>query len=152
MKLLASLVVLLAATMAQATPTVGDIADFSGTTDHAGQTYPVQITLQIMAFDATTQIYTQQTTMAIGPKTQTKTEQVAAADMITDATIDAVLADCVGQGGTPETIAVPAGNFETCKIKTDGGDLYNIAKVPFGVAKMTSATMNLSLVSFVNGK
>lgn len=151
MKLFATLALLLAATIAQATPAVGDIASFSGTTVHAGQTYPLQITLQLTAFDQPTGAFTQVTTTQVAGQTQTRSEQVAAADMITDATVESLLTNCVANGGVSEIVAVPAGTFETCKIAGDDGTLYNVGRVPFGITMVTSPENNLSLVSYVNG-
>lgn len=138
---------------AQAMPKVGDSATHSGTTVANGQTYLVQVTNSLVAYNASADMFTQNTVTTIeGHGTRQKQELVKSSDLIGDATIDALLADCAGNGGVDEVVTVPAGTFATCRIAGDDGAQYNLGKVAYGIVKMTSTATNLNLQSFTNGQ
>jgi hypothetical protein len=62
-----------------------------------------------------------------------------------------LLSKCNSRGNVLEEVAVPAGKFQACKIKTKTGFSW-IGDVPFGNVKIETSGTTLELKSFFNGK
>lgn len=156
MKLMLTALALTAfSTLAQAMPAVGDVAAFDGTTvTSQGQPIAFHTELTLSQFDASQNAYLQtSTTTAPGIQPIVQQKWVAATDLIDDATVQAILAQCSSQGGVSEVIAVPAGTFNTCRIvDSSDGSVYNVGAVPFGIVKAVQGQTNMSLVSFQAGR
>jgi hypothetical protein len=141
-------------TLAQAMPAVGDTASFDGTTvTSQGQAIAFHTVIALAQFDASQNAYLQvSTTTAPGIQPSVQQKWVAAADMINDATVQAILSQCASQGGISETVVVPAGTFPTCRITdSSDGSIYNVGAVSFGIVKAQQGQTNMSLVSFQAG-
>lgn len=153
------LTVTLAVVFAEATPALGDRSIFAVTLSKGSQSLNGKVTYELTAHDKSTGSWTQTITTDFSGQKQTQTETVKSSDLLDDATIDYVLANCAARGGMPENISVPAGSFNTCSIPVknkDGSGTYWIAKVPFGFAKWTNlrndGVMIVGLLeSFIHG-
>ena len=148
-----ALVVLTVSTLAQAMPAVGDTSTFQGTTLYQGNQAAFQTVMTLTQFDASKNSYIKTTTTtANGMQPQVEQKTVAASELITDATINYVLANCASQNGVLEAVTVPAGNFNTCRISQKGAT-YNVGAVPFGIVKGTDPASQtvLQLSSFQLG-
>ena len=156
MKLMFTVLALTAlSTLAQAMPTVGDTAQFDGTTvTSQGRTVAFHTVIALAQFDAAQNAYLQtSTTTAAGIQPIVRQKWVVATDLLDDATVNAILAQCPSQGGVSETVAVPAGTFATCRLTdSSDGSIYNIGAVPFGIVKTSQGQTNMSLVSFQAGQ
>ncbi len=155
MKLMIAALALTAfSTLAQAMPAVGDFAAFDGTTvTSQGQQIAFHTEIALTQFDASQNAYLQQSvTTAPGIQPIQEQKWVNANELLSDATVQQILASCAQQGGVSETVTVPAGTFNTCKITdSSDGSMYNVSQVPFGIVKATSTQTNMSLVSFRTG-
>ncbi|MGZ3693202.1 MAG: hypothetical protein ACXWQO_03290 [Bdellovibrionota bacterium] len=139
-----SLIVLgsaLFALSAYATPKVGDYALFAATISANGRSIPATIELEILREEGEGK-FLQRQTNKIGDQDPQSNDEVKPVDQfISDATIDALLADCAGNGGTLETVTVPAGDFNSCKLPFDNEESTGtawVSKVPFGLARIDS--------------
>lgn len=143
MKVLAksSLVILtltLAGLVAEATPVIGDKAAFAVTLTSGAQKVNGRVTFELTAYDKATETWTQVSTTEVSGQTQTQQDKIATADLLTDATIDSVLANCAAQNGKEETLTTPAGEFKACAVpinNNEGTGTVWISKVPFGYSK-----------------
>lgn len=142
---------------AYATPKVGDFAEFDTVLSLNGQQVTGSITLEIIQQNDQNQFLRRETVVFPGQDTQTEEIWINADELINDATIDNVLANCATSGGALQTISVPAGEFQTCALPSEGEDskdLAYVAKVPFGIAqydslkKANGMLMQLKLKSF----
>lgn len=141
MKIFLTLVTLLFAATAQATPAVGDYAKFNVTSGAVSGIY--EQTLTSLRSDG----YVMLSVLTVNGQAQRDESIVAGSDLMTDATINTVLTDCAAYGGRPEQVVVPAGTFATCAFTEQAGTVW-IAQVPFGVAKQTQKQDDGSLVTF----
>lgn len=150
---LSTLAALVLSTVAQAMPAVGDTAAFDGTTvTQQGQPIAFHTVITLTQFDASQNAYMQQsTTTANGIQPVVQQKWVGAQDLISDATVQQILGNCPAAGGTLETVAVPAGTFNTCRIVDNDGSIYNVGAVPFGIVKAQQGQTNMALVSFQAG-
>lgn len=155
MKLFLTLAVTALSLAAQAMPAVGDTANFSGqTATGSGQLVQFTMSMQLTAFDAASQTWTEQVTTTVpGRPAQVQTKQVATSDLISDATVTQLIANCAGEGGVAETVTVPAGTYPTCRITDNQGAAYNVGQVPFGIvqAAQPSSQLSMQLQSFAAG-
>ncbi len=143
------------ATIAQATPLVGDYSNFKVTVDVQGQIVPGTLELALVAKTATGFKMTNTTKFENQPAEHNE-EDVTAEELLNDEIISYLLANCSAQNGKLETVTVPAGTFNTCAISNDNSTSW-IGQVPFGMVQRTETTpegyvVNLKLQSFVNGK
>ena len=141
-------------TLAAAMPAVGDTAAFDGTAvTSQGQSIAFHTVLTLTQFDASQNAYLQtSTTTAPGMQSVSKQAWVLASDLLSDETVQGILAQCSSQGGVSETVAVPAGTYNTCRITdSSDGSIYNIGAVPFGIVKAQQGQTTMSLVGFQAG-
>lgn len=94
-------------------------------------------------------------------------------DLITPDLVTMILAYCTQQGGTNETVTVPAGTFETCKLPTEGEALgirlfsdatstgfIWVGMAPFGLVKLqqvdfdgqTTIALDLELNTYISAQ
>lgn len=159
--MLITLATLVFATAAHAMPLVGDYANFdiviTNGTDNMTGSYEIALTGQNSAG------FQMSTTVKLGNQPAQKDQQtVAATDLMDDATVASVLANCAAYGGALQQLAVAAGTFNTCAVPTqnDAGQTNGtvwIGQVPFAVVKQAQKRddgldMILSLKSYQNGK
>jgi hypothetical protein len=122
-----------ASSSALASPAVGDYAKYAGKMGETAFTQEVTLT----GFDAAANTFEQKTVNTwAGEEPQTLISSEDAANLPTEAQIEETLAKCAELGGTPESVQVAAGAFDTCKLpQNDGHDWTWVGKVPFGVVK-----------------
>lgn len=154
MKILLTLATLIFAATAQATPAVGDYGNYDLTLTQASSVQTGSYELSLVSQAGAN--FEMQSVITIGGQPQSSQETVAASDLLSDATITAVLGNCAQYGGQSAQITVPAGSFATCALPIDGGVAW-IGQVPFGVIQQSQAQSNgsnlvLKLQSFVFGK
>lgn len=159
MKMLLNLTAVLAttvlATLAQATPLVGDYSNFKATVSTEGKTMAGTLEVALVAKTATGFKMTATTKFDNQPS-EHREEDVNADDLINDEMISYLLANCAAQNGQLQNVTVPAGTFNSCAITNENSTIW-IAQAPFGFAKRTELTpenytVTLELQSFVNGK
>lgn len=147
---------LLVGSTAMAMPAVGDSADYNFTLDQEGFVLTGTLQMKLTAYDSMKKTYTRETTTTIAGQTSTSTDDTPEADLLTDAQVDAEIANCVSLGGTLEPVTVPAGTFDTCALGDTAGNKQWTAKVPFGIAKgelmQEGAKISLELTAFTSGK
>ena len=152
MKIVLALATLALSAVAHASPAVGDTAAFDGTLTQGSQSTGVHVTVALTQFDPAKNAYLEvQTVTAASGRSKTDQAWVATTDLLDDAIIGQVLADCAGQGGTSESLTVPAGTFNTCRIEQQDGTVVNVGAVPFGIIKQANAQLSISLSSFTAG-
>lgn len=155
MKMLILLATTVLATLAQATPLVGDYSNFKATVSTEGQTMAGTLEVALVAKTATGFKMTATTKFDNQPS-EHQEKDVNADDLINDEMISYLLANCAAQSGQLQSVTVPAGTFNSCAITNENSTIW-IAQVPFGFAKRTELspegyTYSLELQSFVTGK
>jgi putative hemolysin len=157
MKLFLASMTLLLSVAAAATPKVGDYSEFDLTVSQGAQSMVGTYSMAIVS-EAGDQVSTLTTIHFEGQTDQVKEEVSKKAEMLNDQTIADVLTNCAQYGGTLETVTVPAGAMNSCKLalQENKGHAW-IAAVPFGIAKqvLTSpegAVYTLDLKRFINGQ
>ncbi len=159
MKMLLNLSMVLAttvlATLAQATPLVGDYSNFKLTINAEGQTLVGTYEMALVAKTANGFKMTRTTKFDNQPA-QHEEQDVNTEDLANDEFITAVLESCAEQGGVSEVVTVAAGTFNTCALPTETGKVW-VTHAPFGIVKVQETTpegylVNLELQSFANGK
>ena len=138
-----ALSIALVSASAFATPKVGDFAEYDAVFGLNGQTMNANIKIEITKFDESAKKYTKKQTVRMdsNPTDQSSEEVLSPEEMITDAVIDQVLANCAGQGGALQTITVPAGQFNTCALPVNNAEEEGtvwVAKVPFGMVQLST--------------
>ena len=133
-------------------PTVGDSAFFQGTYDGMA----AQERMTLMEFNEQNNQYRKETIVAVGSYApQTKEEWVSASDLPTDAQMEQLIGNCAQNSGVSETLTVPAGTIQTCRISLQRGGTANLGPVPFGIVKMDTnedgKALTLSLSTFARG-
>lgn len=139
----------LAGFAAEATPAIGEKSIFAVNVTKGTQTVNGHMTLELTAYDATTDMWTLVTTTEFNGQTKTKTTPTKSADLINDATIDAVLGNCEGSGGKTDPVVTPTKTYPACAMpindQTSTGTLW-VSKVPFGYSKwMTKRSDGLNV-------
>jgi len=118
-----------------AMPTVGDSALYSWTHALATKVSVGTSTRSIIKFNPASGFTTLLVTEMDG---KTNTVEQETSSLPTDAWIVDLLANCTAYGGTPETLSVKAGPFETCSMPINSrgntGRAW-FAHVPFGFVK-----------------
>ena len=155
MKMLLILTTTVLATLAQATPLVGDYSNFKLTVNAEGQTAVGTYEMALVAKTANGFKMTRTTKFDTQPA-QHEEENVNTQDLVNDEFITTVLENCAEQGGASEVVTVTAGTFNTCSLPTESGKVW-VTHAPFGIVKAQETTqegylVNLELQSFVNGK
>jgi hypothetical protein len=131
----------LAGVAAEATPKVGDKAVYGVTLSNGSQTANGHMTMEITAYDAGTDSWTIVNTTELNGNTQSQTAHQKSADMVNDALIDSMLANCEANGGKNDSVVSPAGTFPSCALPNNDGSSSGtvwVSKVPFGFSKWTS--------------
>lgn len=145
MKTAFTAVLMLATTLAFATPKVGDTAKYKGTAQ--GMSFEMEV--KLTAYDAASDTFTKVTTTSVMGQTDSEAETVLTDDLATDQQLQAIVTYCEVPeiGGKKEKVVVAAGTFNTCKISQEGADI-NMAVVPFGIVKLKNEEIALELISF----
>ena len=115
---------------------VGDSATYDITA--GGQAHTGTLTIVSISGDT----YSTQESID-GQATQVSTGSVSQLNQLTS-----IVPNCANYGGTPESLATPAGTFNTCHLNAQGSDIY-VADVPFGVAKLAGPSQQMVLKSFI---
>ena len=129
-------------------PKVGDQAVLNG--KYQGEV--IALKLELTAYDADANSYTQTLTISNNGQTSSQSETVKNEDLSSSETLQYVVDNCSQFDGTPETITVPAGTFATCKMNEDDDTVVNIGVVPFGVVKVIAKDGSYVLVSYKYGQ
>lgn len=145
MKTAFTAVLMLATSIAFASPKVGDTAKYKGITQGVNFEMEVKLT----AYDAASDTFTKTTTTSVMGQTQSEAETIASDDLATDEQLQAIVTYCEVPeiGGKKEKVTTAAGTFDTCKVNSDGA-VVNMAIVPFGFVKLTNEEIALELISF----
>lgn len=133
----ASLVSVLFTATAFAMPAVGDNAVYSLQLSQGGQTISGTLETTITANNAGT--FSIESKIDLGGQKQVQTEQKQANELVSDALIADVMANCSNYGGKIQSVTVPAGTFNACALPAqpqDGTGFTWIAPVAFGVVKV----------------
>ncbi len=141
-------------TVAQAMPSVGDSATFSGVATQQGQKIPFQTVIALTQFDASQNAFVSTTTTTFaGSQPRVEQKSIPAKDLLTDAMVANLVSNCPANGGISETLTVPAGNFNTCRITDQNGNVFNVGAVSFGIVKTVqdNSQLTLELMSFQAG-
>lgn len=141
---------------ALATPAVGDQAVYSGTVTTKNKTMAYELEQSILSQDTTTGKFKMQTKASYNGKSLKKAYPVDQQNLLSDSAINQQMTDCTKNLGTLETITVPAGTFNTCKMKGQGGHVWIASGIPFGIVKtdgknFTGQKIFLELQSYING-
>ncbi|MGE3973919.1 MAG: hypothetical protein AB7F59_05260 [Bdellovibrionales bacterium] len=147
----------LSAMTAQAMPTIGDTAQYNYTIG----AQKVAVTQKITAFNSGANTYNILISANVNGRVINQNQSIEADKLITDAQVDAILADCAGNGGTPMMVTVPAGTYQTCKLvqNDESGQpqtIYIADNVAFGYVKANGTaqgqTYMIDLVSSQMGR
>jgi hypothetical protein len=157
--ILTTLAALLFTGLAQAHTLVGDYTEFAYTQNESDQVIYGSYARSVIAATDTT--YTILEDVLFSGRLPTRMENVVMkSDILTTEQIQLWLDYCSENGGMKETVAVPAGEFETCKtplmneMGEQDGSLW-LGHVPLGIVKQermradgTSYTMSLRAFSY----
>ena len=140
MKIKVLLATMAFSSLASAYPSVKDKVTFNGVyAGGAGGHINYTQVMEITAFNAETKQYTVHAIVTVAGKDPgTQDSQLSVDEVPNTEKIKAILAHCVEAGGTPETLTVGAGTFQTCSAAQDRGGKIYLADVPFGIAKQVS--------------
>jgi putative hemolysin len=158
MKLFLFAVTALSTSMALAYPTLKDTSVFHGTyTSAAGGSIDFNQTIEVTNFDSASSVYTLKNTVVYNGQTNVQNSEVAADQLLTNAKVANILANCSQMGGTAEAVTLPAGAFNTCKVPQERGSQIWVADVPFGFVKEIyideeGNRSEVELQSFVHGQ
>ena len=151
----------LLSTSAFAMPSVGDVAEYDATvTTSQGGPYPGVFTQKLTEFNASTQQFHLVRTVNFG-QAQSSEEWVGVGQLVSDQLVSGVLAQCPQNGGTLETVSVPAGTFSTCAVPYDDAQskgMLWVGAATFGIIKSqnydkkSQQQSNLSLKSYHPGQ
>jgi hypothetical protein len=142
MKTLILCALTLAASSSFAMPTVGDSASYDLVQTMSGQTVNYSITETLTGYDAANKQFSEASLATYNGQSSSTTKVVLASKLLTDAQVTSYVAGCTGIGGVNETITVPAGTFNTCKVSsTQNGTTgtINVALVAFGIVRYESS-------------
>jgi hypothetical protein len=129
-----ALAALVMSSSAFAMPSVGDDAVFALTATVNGQTYTGTGEEKLVAFDAASNNWTEQNTFVISGQTQTQNQTVQTNQLLTHTTVAAVMSNCAAYGGTPQSITVPAGTYNTCSLPVNSNGQTGTVWVASGIA------------------
>ncbi len=153
---LSTLFAVFASFTANAMPSIGDTAQYDFTLNGATG----KLTQSITAYDATTNSYTVNIITTYQGQTQTEQETREASQLLTDAQVEAMYAQCAELSGTYMKVTVPAGTYETCRLIQKSGDdsqtIYLAKGVAFGFVQVTTIqngqNLDAQLVSQARGQ
>ena len=126
---------------ALAFPKVNDSANFDlAATLSSGQAFSGSFVLSLTEYNPSSKQFrqVQSLTVPAAGVDQTSDQWMNESDLITNAQASAYVSQCASSNGTPETISVPAGTFNTCKTVVNNDNSKGFAwigVVPFGVVK-----------------
>jgi hypothetical protein len=126
---------------ADATPAVGEKSVYALDLEKGSQTAKGHMTLELTAYDSTTDLWTLVNTIEINDRKEVKTTPTKSADLINDAMIDRLLGNCEGSGGRTEAVVSPMGTIPACAMPLNSGGSTGtvwISKVPFGYSKFVT--------------
>lgn len=152
MKIIVLLSVLLVSSFAFALGKAGDKASYNTKMVAAGQSYQGTITVEL-AKSASNQLVLRTSSTLNGVLRQE--EKLADENsIVTDLKIVQIMGNCKQMNGVEETVVVPAGTFNSCKVALpQNAGSVNFAAVPFGIAKLSDGELlSMELLSFVEGK
>lgn len=158
MKTMTFVVATLASVVAFAYPSVKDSATFKGTyAAAAGGSIDFTQTIEIVSFNASASQYTLKNTVVYNGQTNVQNADVAADQLLNNARVASILADCSQMGGTLESLTVPAGTFNTCKVPQERGSMIWVADAPFGFVKEIyideeGSRSEVEMISFAHGQ
>lgn len=158
MKTMTFVAATLVSTLAFAYPALKDSSTFKGTyVAAAGGTIDFTQTIEIVSYNAAASQYTLKNTVVYNGQSNVQNADVAADQFLTNAKVASILADCSKMGGTSESLTVPAGTFNTCKVPQERGSMIWVADAPFGFVKEIyideeGSRSEVELVSFVHGQ
>ena len=129
---------------------VGDLANYNLTVVAQGKEVKGQNSMEVLSYDDTTKKFKLRSITVVNGDPQVKDEE--ADQIFTPDTAKAMIGGCARP---LETVVVPAGTFETCRIDLNNeGATGWIGNVPFGIVKVEEAntqqgvTVHVELVSF----
>ena len=138
---LVSLLLTLVAIKAQAYPNLNDRVVYEGQVvlKNTNRSITFLQTLEIIALDTVKKEYTLLNILDL-PNGDVKEEKISvpSQEMLTVDQIKSLLNTCEQQGGKKEKILVAAGEFDTCKITSQDGNISYLGDVPFGLVKSIS--------------
>lgn len=125
-----------------ANPNVGDTSVYDLETDIRGQTLKGEYTITVSAVNRAADTITQTVRVKFaGPESkQTLTLKLSQYEKDTATRADRV-EHCAQNGGVPEQVTTPAGQFNTCKMPVETQDVHGfqwIANIPSGFVKYIS--------------
>lgn len=139
-KLFVAATVVFASSFAMAYPVIGDKVEYQGTIKKdPNPEKAINIKMEIKSFDAQKQEWIIQQDTTVDGRTYSETEDIDANDMFTPERVQYVLTNCAARGGVLESVTVPAGTFDSCKLTKANSEESKevwIAAVPFGIVKM----------------
>ena len=142
---------MLAAVSAFAYPAVNDTATFAGTMASVGApANQFAVTLSLVGYNPTNDQFTMEQTVNFSGQAQVNQIQVQKSSLVSEAMAQYMVANCVENGGVNETLTVPAGTFNTCKMTesdTESEALIYIADVTFGLAKQVTTSLTSGTVT-----
>jgi hypothetical protein len=148
----------LSATLASADPKVGDQAILEGTATTNGQAAPITMVQEVTSVNPETRRAQVKIIVVIAERAEEQTQEQTFEDLAVP-TVDQIRATCSEQGGTFETVTVPAGAFEACTVIQEAGPVkmsVTSGAVPFKVVKtsqeMEGSSVAMELKSFKYGE
>jgi len=150
---------LLVSASAFAMPTIGDHSVFNLSYTQQGNTMTGTLDQSITAFDSASGNYTVHSIVTLGKQNDVQDQQTN--QLLDDATVADILANCANYQGQPQSVTVPAGTFNTCALPNNGNDGSKgtvwVGNVSFGTVKFDQVKTDgthivLELQSFQLGK
>ncbi len=137
-KILSSLFIFLASSVALAYPAIGDFSVMQGTYTKAGKTSALTIEQKIVDYNAGLLEFTVVESQDVDGQVSTASATVPRKNLISQGQAQYLLLNCAAYGGSPETITVAAGTFKTCAMLINDSvhdGMTWVGDVEFGVVK-----------------
>lgn len=124
---------------AMAIPKLGDSAFYTGDLTLGQHVVQYSKSVEFAHFDFTVQKNVQAVVEIMGALRETRREAMMGEDEVT-----AILQSCENYGGQRETVTIPLGEYETCAVPVNNGEIvgtYWFGDVPFGIVKADYVTI-----------
>ena len=149
MKISVVLIQVLFASMAWASPNIGDKAYYSGEVNKEGQWVTMELTSEVTEYDASTGLYKRVDVTVLDGESKVSEKWNKPEELLAKSTSQNILLYCETGGiGHLAMATVPAGSFEVCVLTMNPEGELSIGVVPFGIVSYESPTARFALESY----
>ncbi len=134
---------------------IKDFASYNLSVTTDGKTETGSTEQSVLSYDSKSDQFEIKIVTKISGQEEVEEEWIDREELLSASFATSVIANCVSEGAVLETITVPAGKFQTCRVEMGTGQIW-FAAVPFGIVKLrmtdSSETQQIELKKFKFGK